>query len=65
MNAPRNWPAIKVGTSPHSTPRSAAARPIVTAGLMWPTPSVTAMLARTPTNTAIAHAHVMTTHPLF
>ena len=64
MNAPRNWPPIAVGTSSHGK-RSIEARPTVTAGFRWATPSETARLPSTPTKTAIAQAQVMTTQPEF
>ncbi len=64
MNAPRNCPAINVGTSPSPT-APIDARPTVTAGFSWATPPVTARLANTPTKTPIAHAHVMTIQPEF
>ena len=64
MKAPTNWPAIRVGTSLHST-RSIEASPIVTAGFRWATPPLTARLASTPMKTAMPHAQVMTIHPPF
>src|SRR6476660_5534456 len=42
-----------------------AQSPIVTAGLRCATPPATATLVRTPMNTAIPHAQVITIHPEF